>query len=184
MSTYQLSARTDAAPPPAAMSPNGSAAAGAAGTRQVTSTDRLLMYGIERWPSNPEGHWQSKMSDARIAAVQKGLDPELVKTAAAMGIVRLVRDADRFQAGMFEKIRVLVSGHEIPVSEVMQEMQYRIAKVRSDFDLTWEQVGRAVVLGLTRYADDAGSPEFAVGLADLMGIAEEKRCFLRLAVDL
>jgi hypothetical protein len=184
MSTSQLSARTDAAPPPAAMSLNGSATAGAAGTRQVTSADRLLMYGIERWPSNPEGYWQSKMSDARIAAIQAGLDPDLVKTAAGMGITRLVRDAERFQARMFEKIRVLVSGHEIPVSEVMQEMQYRIAKVRSDFDLTWEQVGRAVVVGLTRYADDGGSPEFAIGLADLMGIAEEKRCFLRLAVDL
>jgi hypothetical protein len=181
MSTYQLSAATDAAPP---ASPNGSAAAGAARTREVTSAGRLLMFGIERWPSNAEGHWHTKMSDARIAAIQAGLDPDLVKTAAGMGIARLVRDADRFQVRMFEKIRVLVSGHELPVSEVMQEMQYRIAKVRSDFDLTWEQVGRAVVLGLTRYADDGGSPEFAIGFADLMGIAEEKRCFLRLAVDL
>ena len=64
------------------MSLNGSAIAGAAGTRQVTSADRLLMYGIERWPSNPEGYWQSKMSDARIAAIQAGLDPDLVKTVA------------------------------------------------------------------------------------------------------
>jgi hypothetical protein len=182
MSTYQLSARSDDAPP-AATSNDGSGAAGAARTRKVSSADRITMYGIERWPSNVEGHWQAKMNDARVAAIQAGLDPELVKLAAGMGIARLVRDADRFQVMMFEKIRVLVSGHEIPVSEVMQEMQYRIARVRSDFDLTWEQVGRAVVLGLARYADDGGSPEFAIGLADLMGIAEEKRCFLRLAVD-
>jgi hypothetical protein len=160
-----------------------SAAADADRRRKVSSVDRIMMYSIERWPSDLDNHWLRKMSDARVAAAEGGLDPELINTAAGMGIVRLVRAADEFQARMFEKIRILVSEHEIPISEVMQEMQHRIARVRSTFDLTGEQVTRAVVAGLARYTDDGGSFEFAIGLADLMGIAEEKRCFLRLAVD-
>jgi hypothetical protein len=165
-------------------STNRSAAADADRKRKVSSADRLAMYAIERWPSNVDSHWLSKMSDARVAAIESSLDPELIRTAAGMGIARLVRTADEFQTRMFEKIRVLVSAHEVPMSEVMQEMQHRITKVRSAFDLTDEQVGQAVVVGLARYAENGGSLEFAIGLADLVGIAEEKRSFLRLTVDL
>jgi hypothetical protein len=100
-----------------------------------------------------------------------------------MGIARLVQTADEFQARMFERIRILVSQHEIPMSEVMQEMQYRIAKIRSTFDLTEERVNRAVIVGLARSVDDGGSLEFAIGLADLLGIAEDKRAFLRITAD-
>jgi hypothetical protein len=62
-------------------------------------------------------------------------------------------------------------------------MQYRITKVGSTFELTEVQVNRAVALGLAHYTDDGGSPEFAVGLADVMGIAEEQRSFLRLEME-
>jgi hypothetical protein len=160
-----------------------SAAANADRKRKVSSVDRIMMYGIELWPSNVDNQWLSKMSGALTAAAQSGLDPALIKTAASMGIARLVRKVDEFQTRMFETIQKLMSWHEVPISEVIREMQYRIAKVGSAFDLTEEQVSRAVILGLARYIDDGGSPEFAIRLADLMGIAEEKRCFLRLAVD-
>jgi hypothetical protein len=150
----------------------------------VSSVERIMMYRIERWPANMESHWLNHMTDARNAATQHGLDPALIKTAASMGIARLVRKSDEFQTRMFERIRGLVSAHEMPLSEVTREMQYRIEKVGSTFELTEEQVNRAVILGLERYTDDGGSPEFAVGLADVLGIAEEKRYFLRLAVGL
>jgi hypothetical protein len=150
---------------------------------KVSSVDRIMMSRIEKWPSNMDGHWLTHMNEARIAAAQRGLDATLIKTAASMGIARLVRKADEFQTRMFERIRGLVSAHEMPMSEVTQEMQYRITKVGSTFELTETQVNRAVVLGLARYTDDGGSPEFAVGLADFMGIAEEQRSFLRLEME-
>ena len=151
--------------------------------RKVSSADRIKMYGIELWPSNVENHWLIKMYAACNAATRGGLDPALTKTAASMGIARLVRNVDEFQTGMFERVRKLMNWSEIPVSEVVQEVHSRIAKIASAFDLTEEQVNRAVIIGLTRYSDDGGSPEVAIQLADLMGIAEEKRFFLRLAVD-
>lgn len=183
MTAHDVLPRTNDAPPFKDTLVTRSAAANADRKRKVSSVDRIVMYGIEMWPSNVDSHWLSEMSDARIAATQGGLDPMLIKTAASMGIARLVRKVDEFQTRMFEKIRKLMSWHEVPISEVMQEMQYRIAKVGSAFDLTEEQVSRAVIHGLARYTDDGGSPEFAIRLADFMGIAEEKRCFLRLTVD-
>ena len=142
------------------------------------------MYAIERWPSNMDRDWHRKMREARTGALQSGLDPELVKTAASMGIARLVAAADKFQIAVIDNLRQWVSEHEVSITEVMKEMQYRIDKVGSDFDLSDEQLSRAVVSGLARYVDDGGSVEFAIGLADRMGIAEEKRSFLQLAVDL
>jgi hypothetical protein len=150
----------------------------------VSSADRIKMYGIEKWPSDLDHRWLSKMRDARAAAMQSGLDAALVKTAAGIGIVRLLRSADEFQTRMFKRIRGLVNAHAIPISEVMRELQHRIVEVRSAFELTEEQADRAVVVGLRHYADDGGSPEFAIRLADVMGIAEEQRYFLRVTVDL
>jgi hypothetical protein len=129
-------------------------------------------------------HWLQKMREARIAAAEGDLDPELIKTAARMGIARLVRRADNFQAAVVENLRRWVSEHEVSISEVMKEMQYRITKVGGEFDLTEEQVSRAVIVGLVGYVDDGGSVKFAVEFADFLQIAEERRCFLKLADDL
>jgi hypothetical protein len=186
MTTNQPLAPTGDAAPPVRAPATPSVAAVAAGTarkRKVSSVDRTMMYAIERWSLNMDRDWLRKMREARSTALQGGLDPELVKTAASMGIARLVAGADKFQTAVFDNLRRWVSEHEVSISEVMKEMQYRIAKVGSDFDLTEEQVSRAVVAGLVRYVDDGGSIEFAIGLADLMGIAEESRCFLQLGVD-
>jgi hypothetical protein len=159
-------------------------AAHAGHKRKVSSVDRLLMYAMESWPLSMDRDWMRKMRGARLAAVQSALDPVLVKAAATMGIARLLRSADKFQAAVFEKLTRWVSAHEVSSSEVMKEMQYRIAEVGADFNLTEAEVTRAVVTGLVGYIDDGGSPEFAIRLADFMGIAEEKRCFLQLVVDL
>jgi hypothetical protein len=151
--------------------------------RKISSANRIMMYGIEMWPSNADNHWLSNMNEARVAATQSALDPALIKTAASMGISRLVRKVDEFQTRKFEKIRLLMSWQEVPISEVTQEIQSRIVNVGSAFDLSEEQISRAVALGLARYIDDGGSPEFAIQLADLMGIVEENRFFLRLAAE-
>jgi hypothetical protein len=178
------SVNTPVAPPATATITPAAVAADAARKRKVSSVDRTMMYAIERWPLNMDRDWLRKMREARSGALQSGLDPELVKTAACMGITRLVGGVDKFQTAVFENLRRWVSEHEVSISEVMKEMQYRIAKVGSEFDLTEGQASRAVIAGLVRYIDDGGSIEFAIGLADLMGIAEERRCFLQLAVDL
>jgi hypothetical protein len=151
---------------------------------KVSSVDRVRMYTIEKWPLNMERDWLRKMREARLAAIEVGLDLNLIKTAALLGIVKLVRSADEFQAAVFDNIRRWVSAHEVSISEVMKELQYRITKVAVDFDLTEEQVTCATTSGLVAYVNDGGSLEFAVGLADFMDIPEEKRRFLHLAADL
>jgi hypothetical protein len=151
--------------------------------RKVSSGDRILMYGIEKWPANPDDQWQRKMNEARSAAVQRGLDTKLVQAAAVMGIVRLVRNADGFRTGMFEKVRAFMKEHEIAISEVIDEMNHRIETIALAFDLNEGQVGRAVRAGLVFYAEAGGSPEFAIKLADAMEIAEEDRAFLNLPIE-
>jgi len=150
--------------------------------RNISSGERLLMYGIEKWPSNTDDHWQRKMNEARSAAVHGGLDAQLVRTAARFGICRLVRTTDRFQSEMYRKIRAFVFEHELKISEVIDEIQYRIAAVKLEFDLTEEIVAASVVEGLMHYVEDGGSPEVAIRLADAMAIAEGARSFLQPAV--
>lgn len=161
----------------------GSTASGKARERIVSSGQRLLMYGIEKWPANLDDQWQRKMNEARRIAVHHGLAPELVQLAASMGIARLVRTADNFRKDIFEKVRAFMKEHEFSISEVTDEMFHRIATVRLAYDLTEEHVRRMTGSSLTRYVDDGGSPEFAIKLADVMGIAEDQRSFLRLKLD-
>ena len=153
-------------------------------TRKISSADRTMIYEIERWPSSIENNWLDQMGDARSVAIERSMDPGLVNLAARAGIARLVRGADDFKARMFERIRILVTQHEIPLSEVMREVEYRIGRIKTTFQLTDEQVHTAVAAGLRRYLDGGGSPEFAIGLADLVGVPEEKRSFLELPTDL
>lgn len=151
---------------------------------KVSSGDRLLMFGIEKWPANPDDQWQRKMNEARTAATLRGLDTMLVQAAAIMGIIRLVRTADDFRSGMFEKVRAFMKEHEIAISEVIDEMHHRIGSIALAFDLKSKQVNRAVLAGLDSYADAGGSPEFVLKLADAMDIPEQDRSFLRLEIDL
>jgi hypothetical protein len=151
---------------------------------KVSSGDRLLMFGIEKWPANPDDQWQRKMNEARAAAAQRGLDAALIHAAAIVGIQRLVRTADDFRTGMFEKVRAFMKEHEIAISEVIDEMHHRIETIALAFGLDGAQVGRAVLSGLDGYVDGGGSPEFAVKFADAMGIAEEDRSFLQLGIEL
>lgn len=160
-----------------------STAADKARERAVSSGQRLLMYGIEKWPANLDDQWQRKMNEARNAAVHRGLAPELVQLAASMGITRSVRTADNFRKEIFEKVRAFMNEHEFSISEVTDEMYHRIATVRLAFDLTEEHVGHVIASALARYVDDGGSPEFAIRLADAMNIPEEKRSFLRLTIE-
>jgi hypothetical protein len=159
-------------------------AAASDGGCKVSSGDRLWMYGIEKWPSSPDDQWQRKMNEARSAAAQRGLNAKLVQAAAIMGILRLVRTADEFRTGMFEKVRAFMKEHEIAISEVIDEMHHRIETIALAFDLSAEQIGRAVQIGLDSYIQGGGSPEFAVKLADAMEIAEEDRSFLQLGIEL
>jgi hypothetical protein len=151
---------------------------------KVSSGERLLMFGIEKWPANPDDQWQRKMNETRAVADQRGLSAQLVQSAAIMGIVRLVRTADDFRTGMFEKVRAFMKEHEIAISEVIDEMHHRIETIALAFGLSDEQVARAVLSGLDCYIDGGGSPEFAVKLADAMGIDEENRSFLQLGLEL
>lgn len=140
------------------------------------------MFGIERWPAELDQDWLRNMSNARSKAERAGLTGELAQTAAVMGVERLIWKAGQFQAVMIAKVREFMSEHEIPASEIMQEMQYRIGAVQSEFRLTNEQITQAAIRGLSRYIDDGGSPEFGIGLADLLGIPEDEREFLRIAI--
>jgi hypothetical protein len=152
--------------------------------RKVSSRDRRMMYEIEKWPANADDQWQRKMHEARSSAAQHGLDAELIRTAAIMGIARLVRTVDDFRTALFEQVKLFVTEHEFTISDMLDEMKYRIDVVRLAFDLNEEQVGYMVGAALARYVDDGGSPEVAILLADRMGVAEEKRSFLQLAVGI
>jgi hypothetical protein len=151
-------------------------------TRKVSSADRVLMFSIERWPVDLEQDWLRNMGNARSNAERAGLTGELVQVAVMMGLERLIWKADQFRAVMVAKIQEFVSEHEIPASEIMEEMQYRIGAVQSEFRLTNEQIAQAVIGGMSRYIDDGGSPEFGIGLADLLGIPADERKFLRITI--